>query len=153
MELLDLLIERFNIPNPDFTEAANEKFNSVKGSDCLTTAAWRLEQRFRSVYKRRVQYRVLNFIIKWVKNSSYYKLDILPDATLRSKLWSFLDTVDARNLSDNVTNIRKSLLGDRIRSVPTIQQLPPEPLDFGLVMLSDDVKLTTVRYCIYLYIR
>ncbi|CAH8831073.1 unnamed protein product [Trichobilharzia szidati] len=145
LELLDLLIERFNIPNPDFTEAANEKFNSVKGSDCLTTAAWRLEQRFRSVYKRRVQYRVLNFIIKWVKNSSYYKLDILPDATLRSKLWSFLDTVDARNLSDNVANIRKSLLGDRIRSVPTIQQLPPEPLDFGLAMLSDDVKLTTVH--------
>ncbi|CAH8444171.1 unnamed protein product [Schistosoma margrebowiei] len=145
LELLDLLIERFNIPNPDFTEAANETFNSIKERDGLLTVALRLEQRFRSVYKRRVQYRVLNFIIKWVKNSSYYKLDILPDTVLRSRLWDFLDTVHARNLSDNVTNIRKSLLGDRIRLIQTIEQLPPEQLDFGLVTSPDDVKLTTVH--------
>uniref|UniRef100_A0A3Q0KEF3 Putative ras GTP exchange factor, son of sevenless n=1 Tax=Schistosoma mansoni TaxID=6183 RepID=A0A3Q0KEF3_SCHMA len=145
LELLDLLIERFNIPNPDFTEAANETFNSIKERDSSITVALRLEQRFRSVYKRRVQYRVLNFIIKWVKNSSYYKLDILPDTVLRSRLWDFLDTVDARNLSDNVTNIRKSLLGDRIRLIQTIEQPPPEQLDFGLVTSSDDVKLTTVH--------
>ncbi|CAH8438317.1 unnamed protein product [Schistosoma turkestanicum] len=145
LELLDLLIERFNIPNPDFMEAANETFSSLSERDGSITAALRLEQRFRSVYKRRVQYRVLNFIIKWVKNSSYYKLDILPDAVLRSRLWSFLDTVDARNLSDNVTNIRKSLLGDRIRLIQTIEQLPPEQLDFGLVTSPNDVKLTTVH--------
>ncbi|KAK4472908.1 hypothetical protein MN116_004115, partial [Schistosoma mekongi] len=145
LELLDLLIERFNIPNPDFTEAASEAMNSVRERDSSFTSAVRLEQRFRSVYKRRVQYRVLNFIIKWVKNSSYYKLDILPNAVLRSKLWSFLDTVDARNLSDNVTNIRKSLLGDRIRLVKTIQQLPPDQLDLGLVAFPNDVKLTTVH--------
>ncbi|VDO91823.1 unnamed protein product [Schistosoma mattheei] len=57
LELLDLLIERFNIPNPDFTEAANETFSSIKERDGLLTVALRLEQRFRSVYKRRVQYR------------------------------------------------------------------------------------------------
>ncbi|KAH8854519.1 Protein son of sevenless [Schistosoma japonicum] len=145
LELLDLLIERFNIPNPDFTEAASEAINSVRELDGSFTAAVRLEQRFRSIYKRRVQYRVLNFIIKWVKNSSYYKLDILPNAVLRSKLWSFLDTVNARNLSDNVTNIRKSLLGDRIRLVQTIQQLPPDQLDLGLVAFPNEVKLTTVH--------
>lgn len=100
-------------------------------------------------FLKKIYFRVLNFIIKWVKNSSYYKLDILPDTVLRSRLWDFLDTVHARNLSDNVTNIRKSLLGDRIRLIQTIEQLPPEQLDFGLVTSSDDVKLTTVRLVIY----
>ncbi|CAH8484680.1 unnamed protein product [Heterobilharzia americana] len=145
LELLDLLIERFNVPDPDFTQAVEKTFNSIGEHDSLITCALRLEQRFRSLYKRRVQYRVLNFIIKWVKNSSYYKLDILPNAVLRSKLWSFLDTVDARNLSDNVMNIRKSLLGDRIRFIPTIGHPPPEPLDLGIVGSPDDVKLTTVH--------
>lgn len=86
----------------------------------------------------------MNFIIKWVKNPSYYKLDILPNQEFRDKLWKFLDTVTARNLADNVANIRKSLRGDRVRLIQTIQQLPPEALDLGLVTCPDDFRLTNV---------
>ncbi|CAH8574870.1 unnamed protein product [Dicrocoelium dendriticum] len=143
-ELLELLIERFNVPEPDFAEAA-EQAQMLCDKENAITVAIRLEKRFRSIYKRRVQYRVLNFLIKWVKNPSYYKLDISTNEAVRNRLWEFLDTVDARNLQDNVANIRKSLRGDRTRLIQIIQQLPPDPLDLGLVTRAEEVKLTNVH--------
>ncbi|THD27109.1 putative ras GTP exchange factor son of sevenless [Fasciola hepatica] len=144
-ELLELLIERFNVPEPDFTKAAENTRFSNSDSESPITVALRLEKRFRSVYKRRVQYRVLNFLIKWVKNTPFYRLDIQNNQPVRKRLSEFLDSVDARNLSDNVANIRKSLRGDRVRLIQTLQQLPPEPLDLGLVSRADDVRVTNVH--------
>ncbi|KAA3681837.1 son of sevenless, partial [Paragonimus westermani] len=145
LTLLELLIDRFNVPEPDFAEAAEQASVAAGEIDSPITIAVRLEKRFRSMYKRRVQYRVLNFLIKWVKDPSFYKLDILPNQPLRERLWEFLDSVDARNLANNVANIRKSLRGDRIRLRQTIEQLPPEPLDLGLVTCPEDVKLANVH--------
>ncbi|KAF5401060.1 putative ras GTP exchange factor son of sevenless, partial [Paragonimus heterotremus] len=145
LTLLELLIDRFNVPEPDFAEAAEQASVASGEIDSPITIAVRLEKRFRSMYKRRVQYRVLNFLIKWVKDPSFYKLDILPNQALRERLWRFLDSVDARNLANNVANIRKSLRGDRIRLRQTIEQLPPEPLDLGLVTCPEDVKLANVH--------
>ncbi|TGZ75159.1 hypothetical protein CRM22_000540 [Opisthorchis felineus] len=144
LELLDLLTERFKIPEPDFAEAA-EQAGTGWDADSPLMVAVRLEKRFRSVYKRRVQYRVLNFIIKWVKNSSFYKLDIAPDPVVCRRLLDFVDSVDALHLAENVANIRKSLRGDRVRLIQTIQQLPPDQLDLGLVTRPEDVRLTNVH--------
>ncbi|KAF6777385.1 hypothetical protein AHF37_03470 [Paragonimus kellicotti] len=151
LTLLELLIDRFNVPEPDFAEAAEQASVAAGEIDSPITVAVRLEKRFRSMYKRRVQYRVLNFLIKWVKDPSFYKLDILPNQALRERLWKFLDSVDARNLANNVANIRKSLRGDRIRLRQTIEQLPPEPLDLGLVTCPEDVKLANVRDSFYVF--
>ncbi|CAL8072104.1 unnamed protein product [Calicophoron daubneyi] len=144
MELLEHMIDRFNIPQPDFVKAA-EATTPMNEVDTPGTIAFRLEKRFRSAYKRRVQYRVLNFLVKWVRNPVYYKQDILPNADLRKRFFEFLDSVDARNLADNANTIRKSLRGDRIRLVQTIQQLPPEQLDLGLVTCAEDVRLTNIH--------
>uniref|UniRef100_A0A183AK81 Ras-GEF domain-containing protein n=1 Tax=Echinostoma caproni TaxID=27848 RepID=A0A183AK81_9TREM len=143
-ELLELLIERFNVPEPDFNKAA-ENACSIGEAESPITVAVRLEKRFRSVYKRRVQYRVLNFLIKWVKNNPFYRLDIQNNQAVRKRLSEFLDSVDARNLSDNVANIRKSLRGDRVRLIQTLKQLPPESLDLGLVSRPEDVRVTNVH--------
>lgn len=79
-----------------------------------------------------------------MKSTPFYRLDIQNNQVVRKRLSEFIDSIDARNLSDNVANIRKSLRGDRLRLIQTLQQLPPEPLDLGLVSRAEDVRVTNV---------
>lgn len=83
--------------------------------------------------------------MKWTK-TPFLAYDFGDNQELRSCMWAFLDTVEARYLAANVANIRKSLCGDRLPLVQTIPQHPPDSLDLGLTKGPGDVRLTNVSY-------
>ncbi|KAL5962794.1 Protein son of sevenles [Taenia solium] len=87
-ELLDLLMERFNVPYPEFT-AEELKTESV---------VEHMKRRFRSGYKRWVQARVVSFLFRWVSSPRYFAYDFAPNADLRARLATFLAGVRVRIL-------------------------------------------------------
>ncbi|KAM7535694.1 hypothetical protein Aperf_G00000102626 [Anoplocephala perfoliata] len=152
-ELLELLIKRFNMPRPDFDRAlraslAKESSDKEAGRSFSDIASLvpRMELRFNSTYKRRIQYRVLSFIKKWVRNTSYFKVDFLDSPDLQRRLELFLGGIDAvPSLAENVTAILRCLHGDRAKVVQVIRQCAPEKLDLGLALTFDRVRLTNVH--------
>ncbi|OXA42794.1 Protein son of sevenless [Folsomia candida] len=79
-EFLELLIERFNIPDPQ-----------VPPQDAESIHAREMLKRFRKEYSRHIQLRVLNVIKQWVMHHFY---DFERDPTLQSALEAFLETAD-----------------------------------------------------------
>ncbi|BHF71831.1 hypothetical protein SprV_0401489200 [Sparganum proliferum] len=144
-DLLDLLIKRFNMPRPDFEGALQANIKSCRSFSDVASLIPRMELRFHSAYKRRIQYRVLSLITKWVRDSAYFKHDFSLDNALKNKLLNFLQTIETPALADSVATITKCLRGERPRVVHTIVLKPPERLDLGLIQRSDQIRLTNVH--------
>lgn len=96
-ELLSLLEERYKVPNPDFRP--DERENAVKD----------MKRRFHSAYKRRVQERVLAFLLRWTRSPRFYACDFAPNPELRDRLSSFLAEVSVRILQPIVQAIGQAL--------------------------------------------
>ncbi|KAL5112421.1 hypothetical protein TcWFU_006975 [Taenia crassiceps] len=75
-ELLDLLLERFNVPYPEFTAEELQTESVVE----------HMKRRFRSGYKR------------WASTPRYFAYDFAPNADLRARLATFLAGVRVRIL-------------------------------------------------------
>ncbi|VDK39183.1 unnamed protein product [Taenia asiatica] len=159
-KLVELLIKRFNVPQPDFehefrASLANNSGSSTSGSSAtdnvrsfsdIASLVPCMELRFNSAYKRRIQYRVLSFIKKWVRNPSYFKVDFADNPDLQRRLEQFLGGIDAvPSLAENVSAILRCLHGDRTKVVQVIRQCAPEKLDLGLALTFDRVRVTNVH--------
>ncbi|KAM7540206.1 hypothetical protein Aperf_G00000037180 [Anoplocephala perfoliata] len=97
-ELFSLLEERYKVPNPDFRP--DERENAVED----------MKRRFRSAYKRRVQERVLAFLLRWTRSSRFYACDFAPNPELRERLAGFLAEVRVRMLLPAVQAIGHALI-------------------------------------------
>ncbi|TGZ65167.1 hypothetical protein CRM22_006005 [Opisthorchis felineus] len=103
---LEMLIERFRVPDPEFLPEEFE-FDESKGQ--LESPAQHMLKRFRSGYKKRVQTRVLMVLSRWVRSQRYFQNDFLPNHDLRRRLSEFLASIQVRHLSACVRRIQQYL--------------------------------------------
>ncbi|KAM9732834.1 LOW QUALITY PROTEIN: son of sevenless homolog 1-like [Menidia menidia] len=135
-ELLDLLIERFEIPEPRPVDV-----DPVDGDQMLSAEI----KRFRKEFVQPVQLRVLNVCRHWVEHHFY---DFERDANLLSRMEDFIASVRGKAMRKWVESITKII--QRKKQVPvgpsiTFQSCPPpiewhlvrpgEPDQFGLLTL------------------
>ncbi|XP_021394257.1 son of sevenless homolog 1 isoform X3 [Lonchura striata] len=97
-ELLSLLIERFEIPEPEPTEA--DRMAMENGDQPLSAEL----KRFRKEYIQPVQLRVLNVCRHWVEHHFY---DFERDADLLKRLEEFIGTVRGKAMKKWVESITK----------------------------------------------
>ncbi|XP_075269510.1 son of sevenless homolog 1 isoform X3 [Opisthocomus hoazin] len=97
-ELLSLLIERFEIPEPEPTEA--DRIAMENGDQPLSAEL----KRFRKEYIQPVQLRVLNVCRHWVEHHFY---DFERDADLLQRLEEFIGTVRGKAMKKWVESITK----------------------------------------------
>ncbi|KAM4585363.1 son of sevenless homolog 1 isoform 1-T1 [Odontesthes bonariensis] len=95
-ELLDLLIERFEIPEPRPTDV-----DQVEGGEQLLSAELK---RFRKEFVQPVQLRVLNVCRHWVEHHFY---DFERDAHLLNRLEEFIASVRGKTMRKWVESITK----------------------------------------------
>ncbi|XP_074146837.1 son of sevenless homolog 2-like [Sminthopsis crassicaudata] len=97
-ELLKLLIERFEIPEPEPSEA--DKLAVEKGEQPISADL----KRFRKEYVQPVQLRILNVFRHWVEHHFY---DFERDLELLEKLESFISSVKGKTMKKWVESIVK----------------------------------------------
>ncbi|XP_048456064.1 son of sevenless homolog 2 [Rhincodon typus] len=97
-ELLSLLIERFEIPDPEPTEA--DKLAREKGEQTISAEL----KRFRKEYIQPVQLRVLNVFRHWVEHHFY---DFERDNMLLNRLEAFISSVKGKAMKKWVESITK----------------------------------------------
>jgi len=108
-ELLDLLIERFKIPDPPLS-VVYPNFNGSPDDlpEIDRTSYKHYLKRFRQEYSKPVKMRVINVLKSWIKNH-YYDYERHP--TLLNKLHSFLDEVynNDKVFRSVIVSIKKSI--------------------------------------------
>ncbi|KAB7496925.1 Son of sevenless-like protein 2 [Armadillidium nasatum] len=105
MELLDLLIQRFDIPEPKPPDISEDDPSDIKAQKIV--AMRESLKRFRKEYSQPVQFRVLNVLRHWV---DYHFYDFESDQPLLEKLTSFLDGVKGKSMKKWVDSITKIIL-------------------------------------------
>ncbi|XP_055986546.1 son of sevenless homolog 1 isoform X2 [Sorex fumeus] len=127
-ELLSLIIERFEIPEPEPTEA--DRIAIENGDQPLSAEL----KRFRKEYIQPVQLRVLNVCRHWVEHHFY---DFERDADLLQRMEEFIGTVRGKAMKKWVESITKIIQRKKIArdSGPghniTFQSSPP-PVEWHL---------------------
>lgn len=140
-ELLDLLIERFNIPDPSL----------VYEVDCDTDKMQKNSQRedwkrYRKEYCQPVQFRVLNVLRHWVDHHFY---DFERDPSLLEKLHAFLESVTGKSMRKWVDSVLKIL---QRKTEPELQRHiifafdePPPPIEWHHAVTEDDYGILTLH--------
>lgn len=144
-ELLDLLAERFEIPEPpppplaDQAEGAEAEAARNLHRECL--------KRFRKEYSQPVQFRVLNVLRHWVDHHYY---DFERDASLLEKLRGFLDRVKGKNMRKWVESInkvvqRRSEQQDEPREITFSYEKSPPHIEWFLCSTPDKFDILTLH--------
>ncbi|KAK7793915.1 hypothetical protein R5R35_007684 [Gryllus longicercus] len=112
-DLLCLLVERFNIPDPSLVYDDNK--DSLDSEKALNSQRedWK---RYRKEYCQPIQFRVLNVLRHWVDHHFY---DFERDPTLLETLHNFLNTVNGKSMRKWVDSVLKIV---HRKSDPTEQQ-------------------------------
>ncbi|XP_043553536.1 son of sevenless homolog 2 isoform X1 [Chiloscyllium plagiosum] len=120
-ELMSLLIERFEIPDPEPTEA--DKLAREKGEQSISAEL----KRFRKEYIQPVQLRVLNVFRHWVEHHFY---DFERDNMLLNRLEAFISSVKGKAMKKWVESITKIINRKRQTQVNGISHAItfPDPL-------------------------
>nr|XP_049706995.1 protein son of sevenless isoform X2 [Helicoverpa armigera] len=111
-ELLELLIERFRIPEPSEvydTPRTTESIESVASSDAekLSKNTAREDwKRYRKEFQQPVKFRVINVLRHWVDQHFY---DFEREPALLDKLREFLESVDGKPMKKWVQSVLKTL--------------------------------------------
>lgn len=118
-DLLDLLIERYNIPEP---------FGITMDSISLRDE----NKRFKKEYLVPVQFRVLNVIRHWV---DYHYYDYQRDPDLLDKLHTFLDLINGKSMkkwADSVIKILQRKTTEAQREITFAFDSPPPPIEIHM---------------------
>jgi son of sevenless-like protein len=105
-EFLELLIQRFNIPDPEFSSDSESDSDVVKKASKMRIALDM--KRFRKEYSAPVQFRVINVLKHWVDQHFY---DFQRDSDLLNKLDEFLEQIPgmSRNMKKWVEVIKNNI--------------------------------------------
>ncbi|XP_044515889.1 son of sevenless homolog 2 [Gracilinanus agilis] len=127
-ELLKLLIERFEIPEPEPTEA--DKLAVEKGEQPISADL----KRFRKEYVQPVQLRILNVFRHWVEHHFY---DFERDLELLERLESFISTVKGKTMKKWVESIVKIIKRKKQAQANGIShnitfESPPPPIEWHI---------------------
>lgn len=127
-ELLDLLIERFKIPDPPISIVLpNYSDSSNDLPECDRNTYKQYLKRFRQEYSKPVKMRVINVLKSWIKNHYY---DYERNPALLHKLTIFLDEVyqSDKVLRSLINSLRKSIEQKKISQRDEIEfMLSKEP--------------------------
>jgi len=126
-DLLDLLIERYNIPEP---------FGITVDSDSVSLRDE--NKRFKKEYLVPVQFRVLNVIRHWV---DYHYYDYQRDPDLLDKLHTFLDLINGKSMkkwADSVIKILQRKTTEAQKEITFAFDSPPPPIEVHMDFDGDD---------------
>ena len=168
-ELLDLLVERFNIPEPqlfyDDNKETSESDKTIKNSqredwkrfrkEYCQPVQFRYENRSFSLWFKlnfviqlKLVFRVLNVLRHWVDHHFY---DFERDATLLEKLHHFLDTVNGKSMRkwvDSVLKIvqRKCDSNEIQREITFAFDRSPPPIEWHIRCPEEEWSILTVNW-------
>ncbi|KAL4237772.1 Son of sevenless 1 [Mactra antiquata] len=137
-QLLDLLIERFTIPDIGMDpEMVADNNDNLQVRDDL--------KRFRNEYVKPVQFRVVNVLRHWVDHHYY---DFERDSTLLEKLKQFLATIKGKAMKKMADSILKVI--QRRMDCPNTEreftyQNPPPSIEWHLARQKEQFDLLTLH--------
>jgi son of sevenless-like protein len=140
VELIDLLIERYYIPPPSYSDDYESRKDPHK-REAL--------KRFKVDYVSPVQLRVLNVLRHWVENHYY---DFQQEPEVLDKLKEFVGTVKAKNMQKLVASIHRTLNkkegrdtgGPPSTSDPVFFDPPPQT-EWHLTRNKDEFHILTLH--------
>ncbi|XP_045467186.1 protein son of sevenless [Harmonia axyridis] len=141
-ELLDLLIERFHIPDPSLVYE-HDCCDSEKVQKSNQREDWK---KYRKEYCQPVQFRVLNVLRHWVDHH-FYDFEREPD--LLSKLERFLDKVNGKSMRkwvDSVLKIvQRKMENDTQRHIKFAFAENPPPIEWHISCVEEDYGILTLH--------
>ncbi|CAH1107562.1 unnamed protein product [Psylliodes chrysocephalus] len=141
-ELLDLLIERFQIPDPSLVYE-QDCCDSDKMQKSSQREDWK---KYRKEYCQPVQFRVLNVLRHWVDHHFY---DFERDPNLLVKLQNFLDSVHGKSMRkwvDSVIKIvQRKMENDNQRHIKFAFDEPPPPIEKHINCSEDEYGILTLH--------
>ncbi|XP_060117386.1 son of sevenless homolog 2 [Heteronotia binoei] len=140
-ELLGLLIERFEIPEPERTEA--DKLAIEKGDQPISADL----KRFRKEYVQPVQLRVLNVFRHWVEHHFY---DFERDQELLDRLETFISGVKGKSMKKWVESIAKIIRRKKQAHANGVNhnitfESPPPPIEWHISRQFETFDLMTLH--------
>ncbi|KAF7987773.1 hypothetical protein HCN44_003636 [Aphidius gifuensis] len=143
-ELLTLLTERFNIPEPSLVYGGGDDDDkSISSVKATAREDWK---RYRKEFYQPVQFRVLNVLRQWVNHHFY---DFERDRNLLEKLQNFLDAVNDKSMRKWVDSVIKIVQ----RKCEPFEQKPitfsfgklPPPIEWHLKVNEDEWSILTLH--------